>query len=173
MSSETDDLLELFAKYQQRLYLYILSMLPNRADAEDVLQNTNIVVWKKFDQFRPGTDFRAWIFQICYFEVCKFRGRRRSSALSFSPELLDELSGEYRRREDLLEMRRDALPGCMDQLPSQDRDLLDAVHGRGVGVPGLAEQMGREPTSVYRSLRRIRQWLYDCIERAIRKEVER
>ena len=171
MPSDADDLLELFSKYQRRLYSYILSILPNRTDAEDVLQNTNVVVWQKVDQFRPGTDFRAWIFQICYYEICKFRSRR-PSALSFSPELLDELSAEYGRREDLLEMRQDALPGCVEQLPVPDRDLLDAVHGRGIGVPRLAEQMGREPTSIYRSLRRIRQWLYDCIERAVRRESE-
>ena len=167
-----DDVMELCSKYQRRLYLYILSMLPNRADAEDVLQNTNVVVWQKLAQFQPGTDFRAWVFQICYYEVCKFRSRNRRAGLSFSPELLDELSGEYRRREDLLETRQEALPDCVRQLAEPDRDLLDAVYGRGADVTSLAEQMGREPTSIYRSLRRIRQSLYDCIERAVRKEVE-
>jgi RNA polymerase sigma-70 factor, ECF subfamily len=172
MASRAEDFSELFSKYQQRLYLYIHSILPNRADAEDVLQNTNVVVWQKFGQFQPGTDFRAWIFQICYYEICKFRSRSRSSGLNFSPELLDELSVEYGRREDLLEMRQEALPGCVEQLPEQDRTLLDAVYGREVGVPCLAEQLGREPTSIYRSLRRIRSWLHDCIERAVHGKVE-
>ena len=172
MTSMPEDVLELCSKYQRRLYLYILSMLPNRADAEDVLQNTNVVVWQKLAQFQPGTDFRAWVFQICYYEVCKFRSRNRRAGLNFSPELLDELSVEYDRRENLLEIRQEALPDCVQQLAVADRELLDAVYGRGTDVTCLAEQMGREPTSVYRSLRRIRQWLHDCIERAARKEVE-
>jgi RNA polymerase sigma-70 factor, ECF subfamily len=172
MPSAPDDVLQLCAKYQRRLYLYILSMLPNPADAEDVLQNTNVVVWQKLHQFQPGTDFRAWAFQICYYEVCKFRGRHRQAGLSFSPELLDELAVEHQRRETLLETRQAALPDCMQRLPTPDRDLIEAVYGRGLDVPRLAEQMGREPTSVYRSLRRIRQWLYDCIERAARQEMK-
>jgi RNA polymerase sigma-70 factor, ECF subfamily len=167
MSAGAEGFLDLFSKYQRRLYLYIHSVLPNRADAEDVLQNTNVVIWQKLDQFQPGTDFRAWVFQICYYEICKFRSRGRSLGLSFSTELLDELEVEYRRREDLLELRQEALPGCVEQLPEQDRMLLDAIYGREVGVPCLAEQLGREPTSIYRSLRRIRQWLHDCIERTV------
>lgn len=172
MSLNQEDILELFSKCQRRLYLYILSMLPNPADAEDVLQNAMIVVWQKFDQFEPGTDFRAWVARICYYEACKFRGRSRGQGVSFSPELMDELSVEYQRREDVLDLRQAAAPGCVDRLPAPDRELIDAVYGRRVEVPRLAEQLGREPTSIYRSLRRIRQWLHECIERAVRKEAQ-
>lgn len=172
MPAQPEDILEMFAKYQQRLYVYILSMLPNRADAEDVLQNTNIVVWQKFDQFQPETDFRAWVFRICYYEICKFRDRNRTAGVRLSSELLDELSVQYRSHEDLLESRQAAMPGCVERLPTPDRDLLDAVYGRQVEVPHLAEQSGREPTSIYRSLRRIRQLLHDCVELAVRKETQ-
>jgi RNA polymerase sigma-70 factor, ECF subfamily len=170
MPSQPDQILEMFATYQRRLYAYIISMLPNRTDADDVLQNTNIVVWQKLDQFKPDTDFRAWVFRICYYEICKFRERNRSLPVKFSSELLDELSGEYRRREDLLESRQAAMPGCVAELPPADRELVDSVYGRQVEVPHLAQQTGREPTSIYRSLRRIRQWLHDCVERTVRRE---
>jgi IS30 family transposase len=83
---------------------------------------------------------------------------------------MDELSVEYRRHEDVLDVRQAAAPGCVQQLPEADRELLNAVYGRKIEVPCLAKQMGREPTSIYRSLRRIRQWLHDCIERAVRTE---
>ncbi len=164
-----EDALEMFSRYQRSLYSYILSMVHNPTDAEDVLQNTNIVVWQKFRQFQPETDFRAWVFKICYYEILKLLGRKRPSGVSFRPELLDELSVEYRRREDLLEMREQALPGCVEELPPPDRDLLNAVYGRGIDVSLLSKQLGRKPTSVYRSLRRIREWLHDCIERRLRE----
>jgi RNA polymerase sigma-70 factor, ECF subfamily len=172
MPLEKEDVLALFSTYQRRLYTYILSMLPNPADAEDVLQNTNIVVWQKFDQFQPDTDFRGWVFRICYYEICKFRERNRRLVMSFSSELLDELSVEYKRHEDLIEIRQAAIPGCVEQLPAPDRDLLDAVYGQGVSVPQLAQQLDREATSIYRSLRRIRQWLHECIDRSARKEAQ-
>ncbi len=170
MADEREDVLELFARYQRNLYLYVLTMIPNRADAEDVLQNTNVVVWQKLDQYRPNTDFRAWVFRICYFEIRKFQGRSRTEGVFFRSELLDELSDEYRRREDMLSLRVEALPDCVALLPVDDRDLLDAVYGRGIDVASLSEQLGRKPTSVYRSLRRIRDWLHDCIERHIREK---
>jgi RNA polymerase sigma-70 factor, ECF subfamily len=172
MPLQPDEVLTLFSQYQRRLYLYILSSLPNPADAEDVLQNTNIVVWQKFDQFKPDTDFRAWVFRIAYYEICKLRDRNRQLGLSFSPELLGELAVEYQRHEDVLELRRAATPGCVEQLSTPDRNLLDAVYGRRIGVSELASQMQREATSIYRSLRRIRQWLYECIERSVRKETQ-
>lgn len=171
MPLSPEDVLELFSQYQQRLYLYILAMLPNPADAEDVLQNTNIVVWQKFDQFQPGTDFRAWVFRICYYEICKHRSRIHRPEVSFSPELQEELSVEYHRHENLLDLRQAIAPGCVEKLPSSDRELLDAVYGRRIEVPLLAKQTGRKATSIYRSLRRIRKWLHDCIERAVRDEV--
>src|SRR3954463_7617189 len=92
-----DEVLALFARFQRRLYLYIASMLPNPAEAEEVLQETNIVVWKKFDQFRPNSDFRAWVFRIAYFEVRKHL-ERRGRGVTLSHELLDELSADFQER---------------------------------------------------------------------------
>jgi RNA polymerase sigma-70 factor (ECF subfamily) len=164
------DVLALFARYQRRLHAYIAAMLPNPAEADEVLQETNIVVWRKCEQFRPDTDFRAWVFQIAYFEVRKFLERRQRRGLSFSPELLDELSARYRRDEDVLESRREALAGCVAKLRPDDRELVGRVYGEGIDVAVLAEQTGRKGTSIYRSLRRIRQWLSECVERTLAAE---
>jgi RNA polymerase sigma-70 factor (ECF subfamily) len=168
--AQLDDVLALFAQHQRRLYLYILSMLPNPAAAEEVLQETNIVVWRKFSQFQPQSDFRAWVFRIAYFEVRKHLERQRRGGVSFSPELLDELAAEYERQEPALDARREALPGCVEKLPPADRELVQHVYGQGVEVAALAEQTGRQSTSIYRSLRRIRQMLFDCVERALAAE---
>jgi RNA polymerase sigma-70 factor (ECF subfamily) len=162
--SRLDDVLALFARHQRRLYLYIASMLPDPAAAEEVLQETNIVVWRKFEQFQPETDFRAWVFRIAYFEVRKHLERQRRQHLSFSQELLDELAVEYERQEPLLESRREVLPHCIEKLPPADRELVRQVYGQGVDVPELAEKTGRQATSIYRSLRRIRQLLFECVE---------
>lgn len=168
--AQLDDVLSLFAQHQRRLYLYILSMLPNPAAAEEVLQETNIVVWRKFSQFQPESDFRAWVFRIAYFEVRKHLDRERRQGVTFSSDLLDEMAAEYERQEPALEARREALPHCVEKLPSLDRELVQCVYGRGVEVPVLAEQTGRQSTSIYRSLRRIRQMLFDCVERALAAE---
>jgi RNA polymerase sigma-70 factor, ECF subfamily len=160
-----DAVLEQFSRYQRRLYLYIVGLVGSPADAEEVLQETNIIVWKKCDQFQPNTDFRAWVFRIAMFEVRKLHQRRQKRGVGLSEELLDQLAATYQRQEDLLETRRERLSGCVEKLKPADRELVHDVYGRDLQVPVLAERSGREPTSLYRSLRRIRQLLLDCIER--------
>jgi RNA polymerase sigma-70 factor (ECF subfamily) len=165
-----EEVLELFGQYQRALYAYIFSLLPSAADADDVLQETNIVVWQKFDRFQPGTDFRAWVFRIAYFEVRKFYERRRRVGVSFSEKLLDQLSLAYQQSEDVLEGQRNRLSDCVEKLRPNDRELVRRVYGQGVEVSSLAHQTGREQTSIYRSLRRIRQLLFDCVEGSWRTE---
>jgi RNA polymerase sigma-70 factor (ECF subfamily) len=167
---QLDSVLEQFAKYQRRLYLYILGLVVSPADAEEVLQETNIIVWKKCDQFQPGTDFRAWVFRIALFEARKFHERRRKRGLSLSDELLEQLATTYEQEEDRLETRRERLATCIENLRPSDRQLVKDVYGRGLEVPHLAEQSGRERTSIYRSLRRIRQMLVDCVEAVQQRE---
>lgn len=160
-----DEVLALFARYQRRLYAYIASVLPDPAATDEVLQETNIIVWRKFDQFVPESDFRAWVYRIAHFEIRKYLERqRRRQGVAFSDELVEELAATYEEREPLLEARRDVLPGCIEQLPPQDRELVDQVYGQGIDVPVLADRTGRAPTSLYRSLRRIRQLLFNCVE---------
>jgi RNA polymerase sigma-70 factor (ECF subfamily) len=163
--AKLDEVLALFARYQRRLHAYIASVLPDPAAADEVLQETNIVVWRKLDQFVPETDFRAWVYRIAHFEIRKYlERRRRQQIVAFSEELVAELTATFEEREPLLEARRELLPGCLEKLAPADRELVDQVYGSGVEVSTLAERSGRAPTSLYRSLRRIRQLLFDCVE---------
>src|SRR3954453_5533910 len=71
--------LRLFLQNERRLYAYILTLLPRRADAEDVLQETSLVMWDKFDEQAPPTDFAAWGCRIAYFKVLDFFKRSQRS----------------------------------------------------------------------------------------------
>ena len=63
-----------------RLYAYILQMLPNRADADDVLQRANLVMWTKREELVEGSNFVAWAARIAYFEVLTCANRRPAIA---------------------------------------------------------------------------------------------
>src|SRR5262245_5742011 len=60
--------LRLFLQNERRLYAYILTLLPHRADADDVLQEASLVMWDKFDDANPPADFTAWGCRIAYFK---------------------------------------------------------------------------------------------------------
>ena len=161
------EFVQLFTHHQRRLFLYILSQIPNPIEAEEVQQETNVVIWSKFAQFRPGTNFLAWVSQIANFEVMKFRSRRKRDRMQFSDEFLETVSREALERSDELEERRNALVECLEKLRPRDRELIEQRYAPGEKGKHLAEQIGRPANSVYQSLGRIRRSLMECIQRRL------
>lgn len=156
--------IELFTRHEQALALFIRSMLPDLNDVEEVLQRTNIVVWKKIDRFDPKLSFRSWAFGIARLEALKYLDERRRDRVRFSHELVATLADEAVQMESRLEERRAALRHCVNKLPDRDASLIKDIYERGLTVPDTAERTGRKPTNIYRSLRRIRDVLFECIE---------
>src|SRR5450830_1166008 len=103
---------QLVTQYQQRVHLFILSLVPNRADADEILHETNMVLWRKFEEFRPGSDFRAWAFQVAYNKVKSFRERHGRDRLRFGPEVNDRLATIAAAAPDGLPANMEALDAC-------------------------------------------------------------
>lgn len=152
---------------QRRLYLLILAQLPTPAEAEEVLQDVNVILWRKADEFEAGTNFFAWAAQVARFEVLKCRRRYARSKLRFSDEFIATVAEDVEERSDLLEARRHALKHCLDKLKPNDRDLIDARYRDEGDAKDLAARLGRPANSVYQSIGRIRKTLLDCIERRV------
>jgi len=166
-SAENMEFVRLLTGQQRQLYLYIIALLPNPADVDDVLQATNMVLWSKADEFEPGSDFGAWARQVAYFEVLAFRKRKRQGRLLFNTNLLDVMAAEWEDTADRLEARRQALETCLEKLRPKDRDLLAKRYGSGNTVLEIAGQVSRPVKSIYRSLERMRMTLLECIRRQL------
>ena len=119
-ADKTELFVELITRYQGRVRVFILSLLPNWADAEEVLQETNLVLWRRFDEFEPGSDFRAWAFQIAYYKVRSFWERQGRERLRFGNEFLDTVAAAAMEMPDDLDARREALINCMIKLSDKD-----------------------------------------------------
>lgn len=163
--SPDGDFVQMLTRYQRRLFLHILAQVPYPVDADEILQETSIIAWDKFQQFRPGTNFLAWVSQIATFEIMKYRSRRRRERLQFSEEFLEAVAQESIAQEDTLEARRAALVHCIQKLRERDRQLIQQRYSPGESGKGLAETVGRPANSVYQSLGRIRRTLLECINR--------
>ena len=155
------------AKVERKLALHTMTMVRNEADAEDILQETNVVIWNKFHQFETGTNFVAWSFQIANFEVLKFRDKKRSSKLMFAGDVLDVIAQESEEQEDDLDLRRAALQECLKKLRPKDRELIQNRYKPGNTGQSVAVEMGRPINSVYQSIGRIRKILFECINRRL------
>lgn len=169
--SPSSEFVQLFTHHQRRLFLYILAQVANPVEAEEILQETNVVIWSKCSRFQPGTNFLAWVSQIANFEVMKFRTRRRREKLVFSDEFLDTIAQSSLERSEELESRRVALVYCLGKLRPKDRDLIQKRYAPGERGIHLAEQIGRPVNAVYQSLGRIRRALLECIQRQLASEV--
>jgi RNA polymerase sigma-70 factor (ECF subfamily) len=164
--------LRLFLQNERRFYAYILTLLPNRSDAEDVLSEASLVMWDKFDAAHPPDDFAAWGCRIAYFKVLDFRKKHRRSRVHFSQALLDRVAETAVEQAEALQLdeRREALACCIEKLAPRDRDLLTLRFMRGSSTQAVATQVGRSVDAVYKALAKIRHALADCVTRTLAQE---
>ncbi len=165
-----DEFVQLFTQNQRRLYLFILAQVPNPVEAEEILQETNVIIWRKFQQFELGSNFLAWAGKIAHFEVLKHRERRHRDRHRFSDEFVNHVAEEALEDSEQLEARRMALLTCLQKLRSADRELLRQRYATGHSGQDVADQLNRPVNSVYQSLGRIRRTLLECINRQLSTE---
>lgn len=161
---------QLLGTCQRQVFLYALGLLHNAADAEEVLQETNIVLWQKFHQYQDGTDFVRWACRIAYYQVLKIRAKKAPVERLFSDDFLDMVAAQWDRTLDQLDNRREALTGCLDRLRPNDRELIMCRYQPGATTRGVAETLGRNVQATRRRLRHLRDRLLGCIERSLAAE---
>ncbi len=156
---------------QQALFAYILVLLPNIADASDVLQETNLVLWRKRDEFRTELDFLPWAKAIARFQVLAILKQQHRRRLRFSDTLLSQLAEEPAARETPeLESEHVALGDCIDELAPPNQELLRLRYSTDLTLQQIAQQSNRSEGAVRGALYRIRGELADCIRHKMRSK---
>ena len=162
-----------FTAHEAHLSAFAMSLVPNWADADDLLQQTNLVLWKKFDQFQMGTNFFSWASRVLYLEAKEFRKRELRSKLRFSDEFLATVADEVDGDSDGMAERQRVLAECVAKLKGPQRDLLRMRYEEGGDVAGIAAALGRSVKTIYNTLGAIRRALVDCVEREMGSRVTR
>lgn len=166
LQSETESrkrLMALMTRHQRQIFGYIYTLVPHRADAEDLLQETSLIICEKFDQFREGTDFVAWACQIAYWRIRYARQKFARSKLIFNQEVVDALAQTAAEMQEEMDERHVALAGCLRKLHQRDRELLLTRYEPGCGVEEAARKSGRSLEAAYKALTRLRKLLHDCV----------
>ena len=158
-------MVSLIARHQPEIHRYIHSLLPDRMLAEDVAQETNLVLWRKAADYDPAQPFLPWALTIALYQV---KAARRDSARDrhvFSDELVELLAAEHpsTAAPDL----DDALERCLGELSHKQRDLILARYQPGASVQEMAADRSQTPTALSLVLLRIRKALETCIERKL------
>ncbi len=161
------DLLEASSK---RLYSYVRTLVLNDVnDAEDVFQSTCVAAWTKFHQYEPDTNFGAWVCQIAYYEVLRYRDTRRQIKY-FSDEVLAALADVAMPIAEQINERRESLAECVKKLPDGDLEIVQSRYFDAIPPKDMASQSGRSVHAIYRDLKRINRILLRCVERTLGSE---
>ena len=159
-----DEFAKLYAAEQSRLFAFIYSLVGSHDLASDVLQNTNVVIWQKRDQFTPGTDFIAWALRIARYEVMAMRKKRSRDLLVFSDEFVSLIADKSVKFNEQFDERQAALEQCMDKLPANQSELLRQRYMHGHSVKAIAKNLNRSANAIAVQIHRIRAALSECIE---------
>jgi RNA polymerase sigma-70 factor (ECF subfamily) len=160
-------LVSLMTRHQRQIFGYIYTLVPDRNDAEDLLQETSVVICEKFDQFEEGTDFVAWACQIAYWRIRYSRQKYARCKVVFNQEILDAVAQTAGTMTEELDDRHVALSNCLGKLHPRDRDLVLVRYEPGSGVEEAARASGRSLQAAYKALTRIRKLLMDCVSNQI------
>jgi len=147
------------------LLRYVMTLVANRHDAEDVLQRVSLVMWRRFDTFEAGTDFSAWATTIAFYEARNFQRVTGRSRLEFDDELMNTLATERVEHVAHWCQRSEALEQCILKLDSYSRNLVHAIYSEGKQAVEVAGDQGRAPKTIYNKLNFIRRALADCVQR--------
>jgi RNA polymerase sigma-70 factor (ECF subfamily) len=159
-----DEFIKLYSQNQTRINIYVRSLVTNASTAEEIIQETNYILWREFSQFQIGSNFLAWACTIAYNQMLAWRKKQQREKLVFSDTFLqavnDELSSDFEGYEE----RRELLLLCIEKLPKHHREMIRHRYTLGEGVERMAEELGKTVTSIYRMLSRIRESLHQCVD---------
>lgn len=164
-NDRTEQFLLLLGEHSREIYAYILRLVIHRNDADDIFQETNLALWRKFDSFVPGTNFRAWAYRIAGNQVLAWRKNLSRDRLMFSADFLEAIARDTETDASPLNDRVLLFSECLQLLPERHRNLIALRYEKQLDVPTIARKKQKTIDAIYRALNRIRRSLYDCVKR--------
>lgn len=163
--------LSLFLRSEREVFRYVAVLVPNVTDAEDIVQQTAMALWEKFDDYDPSQPFTPWACRFALNKARQWIERRQRWQALLDHGLAEELA---QRREELrpeLEQRLKHLEGCLRTLPGGQRSLIEGYYYERASIETLAQRSGRSEAATYKTLQRIRHALQACVEGQVTPEV--
>jgi len=156
---------QLFVQHQSAIKAFILSLRPDFAEAEDVLQETFLTVTRKAGEFQERSNFIAWVFAIARFKVMEAR-RRGAKTEALSDEALDALAAAA-PDEKFFETRLAAVRHCLERLAPRAQEIVRLRYHGERGPEAIAQLLGWTPNAVNAALSKARGWLRHCVRRQL------
>lgn len=140
---------ELFSLYGNRLYYFSYGYLKSKEDAEEVVQEVFLRIWRNRTNLKPELSFKAYLFKISYHFILEFFERiyRHEAYKDQLTEDSAKFTAEIEERLDY-QLLLEKVERQIDQLPSRQRDILIKCRKEGLSVKEIASQLGITPKTV-------------------------
>ncbi len=155
-------------RHQQEIYAYVLTLVPHVHDADDLFQDGMSVMWRKFDQFKAGTNFAAWAVQIMRYQILEYRwNAARDKRVLMEDSLFEALMDHMPAIQDEAAARIEALRKCLTLLDDRAKRILKMRYERNIPVEEIGSCLRLSRRHVYHVLGQINAVLLRCMRRTL------
>lgn len=171
-SDRVGEFVQLLTAHELRLRAFVMSIVPNHSDAEDVLQEGKLLIWKHFDKFQSGTSFMSWAGRIVYTSAMQHYKRQRRDKTYFGEKFINAVAKAAVMDEVVSECgnRELHLGDCIAKLQPEHQDILRERYINNKSVDRMVVQFDRSPAGILNVLSRIRKFLNGCVTKKLQQE---
>jgi len=163
--------LSLFLRSEREIFRYVAVLVPNVTDAEDIVQQTAMAFWEKFEAYDHSQPFTPWACRFALNKARQWIERRQRWKALLDRGLAEELVQRRQELQPEFELRLRDLEGCLGKLPEGQRSLVEGYYYERASIETLAQRSGRSEAATYKMLQRIRRALQVCVEGQAKPEV--
>ncbi len=159
--------MRLLLQEESAVKVHVRRLVPTWHDVEEVVQQTSLIAWTKFEELDDVDRFGGWLMTIARYEALKHRRSLARSPLVFSDKLAEQLADATGNMAGSDADRQQALEGCLRKLNDSNRELILKVYQPGVTIREYAKEQPGSEQAIYKSVHRLRQKLLECVKRTL------
>jgi len=164
------DFVQRLTAAQSALYAFICGLMGGLEQSQDVLQDTNVKLWKRSAEYDASRPFLPWAYSFARWEVMAWRKKQQRSRLVLDDDLVARVAIHFEACLPQAERELAALEGCLARLPERQRTMLEARYGQGETVRAMARRLDQPENALAALLYRVRKGLHDCITATLMQE---
>jgi RNA polymerase sigma-70 factor (ECF subfamily) len=168
--NQTTMFVEMLTSHQRAMYAYICMLLMGDPGAADVLQDTNLDLWARAQEFDFDRPFLPWAFGFARQRVLAYRKTRSRSRLVFGEEAINQIEDACAQQAVNADVRLAALQKCLHNLDVKQAELIRERYIAKTSLRIMAAHLGDTAHNIASRLHRIRKKLSRCVQASLATE---
>ncbi len=164
------DFVRKLVQSQNRIYAFILTLVPNWAEAEDILQDTVEILWSKYSKSKELDNFTALGIGIARNLVYSYYREKKKQEFLLEQEALDNIASYSESISQESEDRVRILRKCLRKLSEKDMELIRLRYEEGMKIKNVAEISNRSVAALYKALGRVHDAILKCVKSGLVRE---